>query len=85
MVTGLEHQWFWSYLTGRSQSVSIYGHILDPLPVNIVLPQGSILDPLLFLHLLDDLPTVTESCYINMFADDTEIDSAAKPDCSAEL
>ena len=35
--------------------------------------------------LLNDLPTVTESCDINMFADDTEIDSATKPECSAEL
>ncbi len=34
---------------------------------------------------LNDLPTVTESCETNMYADDTEIDSTSKPDCSEEL
>ena len=78
-VTGIEHQWFWSYLSGRSQSVLVDGHLSDPLPVKIGVPQGSILFPLFFLHFLNDLPTVTESCNITVFADDTEIDSAAKP------
>ena len=84
-VTSIEHKWLWSYLTGRSQSELVDGHLSDPLPVNIGVPQGSILGPLLFLLFLNDLPTVTESCDINMSADDTEIDSAAKPECSAEL
>ena len=80
-VTGIEHQWFWSYLAGRSQSVSVDGHLSDPLPVNIGVLQGSILGPLLFLLFLNDLPTATE----NIFEDDTEIDSLSKPECSAEL
>ena len=84
-VTGLEHQWLCCYLTGRSQSVSVDRHLSDPLPVNIGVPQGLILGPLLFLLFLNDLPTVTECCVINMFADDTEIDSSAKPECSPEL
>ena len=84
-VTDIEHQWFWSYLTGRSQTVSVDGHLSDHLPVNIGVLQGSILGPLLFMLFLNDLPTVIESCDMNMFADDTEIDFAAKPECSAEL
>ena len=84
-VTCIEHQWFWSYLTRRSQLVSMDGHLVDPLPVNIGVPQGSILGPLLFLLFLNDLPTATKSCDINMFANDAEIDSATKPECSAEL
>ena len=60
-------------------------HLSDPLPVNIGVSQGSILGPLLFLHFLNHLSTATESCDIDMFADDTEIDSAAKSECSAEL
>ena len=83
--TGLEHQWLWSYLTGRSHTFLVDGHLSDLLPVNIGVPQGSIFGPFLFLLFLNDLPTVTESCDINMSADDTEIDYPAKPECSAEL
>ena len=36
-VTGIEHQWFWSDLTG-SQSVSEDGNLSDPLHVNIGVP-----------------------------------------------
>ncbi len=84
-ITGMEHKWFKSYLSGRAQSVSGDGHLSDALPVSICVPQGSILGPLLFLFLVNDLPTVTESYETNMYADDTEIDSASKPDCPEEL
>ncbi len=76
----MEHKWFKSYLSGRSQSVSVDGHLSDTLSVSIGVSQGSSLGPLLLLLFLNDLPTVTESCATNMYADDTEIGSAAKPD-----
>jgi hypothetical protein len=38
-ISGIELQWFQSYLTGRSQSVMVDGHISDPLPVSIGVPQ----------------------------------------------
>ncbi len=68
------------YISGKSQSVSVDSHLSDPLPVSIDVPQGSILDRLLFLLFLNDLPTVAEYCETNMYADETEIDSASKPD-----
>ncbi len=35
-----EHQWFRSYLTGRIQSVTVDGHLSDPLTVSIGVPHG---------------------------------------------
>ncbi len=51
------------------------GHLSDPSSVNMGVPQGSILGPLLILRFLNDLPSITENCETNMFADDTELDT----------
>ncbi len=68
-ISGSERKWFESYLTGHTQYVSVDGQLSDPLTVTIGVPQGSIRGPLLFPLYLKDLPSLIESCYISLFAE----------------
>ena len=67
-------QWFKSYLSERSQSVKIEGNISKALPLNVGVPQGSILGPLLFIIYTSDLPLcIPPNCSLFMYADDSTI------------
>ena len=50
--------WVSSYLSGRSQCVKIEGCLSKLLPVNVGVPQGSILGPLLYTLFTNELPEV---------------------------
>ena len=63
--------WSKSYLSNRTQIAYINGQSSESLYVEIGVPQGSILGPLLFLVYLNDLPTFLKYCRVNMYADDT--------------
>ena len=47
-VRGTAQEWFASYLSGRSQRVSLSGKRSESLQLNQGVPQGSCLGPLLF-------------------------------------
>ena len=51
-------QWLCSYLSSRYQQVYIDGCLSNPLMINIGVPQGSILGPLLYIIYTNDLPEV---------------------------
>ena len=65
--------WFESYLNNRSQVVNVNSTLSDFQPVNIGIPQGSILGPLLFIIFVNCLPDVVDKCKTVMYADDTSI------------
>ena len=51
-------QWMWSYLTYRSQGVSIEGNISKLLPLEAGVPQGSILGPIFYTIFTNELPDI---------------------------
>ena len=62
---------FKSYLSSRKQHVLINGHDSNLADVKFGVPQGSWLDPLLFLFYINDLNQALKFCKVHHFADDT--------------
>ena len=65
--------WFKSYLTNRKQHVSINGYASNEVEINIGVPQGSVLGPLLFLIYINDLNIALKYSTVRHFADDTTL------------
>ena len=62
-----------SYLTGRKQAVIVNGVTSDFMNINIGVPQGSVLGPLLFLIYVNEIPFISDLFSTCLFADDTTL------------
>ena len=72
-IRGIGNKWFKSYLTNRTQFVSIQGYNSTEKEIKHGVPQGSVLGPLLFLLYINDLHTAISNSSVYHFADDTNL------------
>ena len=64
--------WFKSYLSNRSQYVRIGAATSTCAALKHGIPQGSVLSPFLFNIYTDSLPSVSKSCNLESFVDDSK-------------
>ena len=72
-IRGIANSWFHSYLTNRKQYVSISGNDSSLSKIDLGVPQGSVLGPLLFLIYINDLHCAIKYSKARHFADDTNL------------
>ena len=72
-IRGVSNDLFKSYLSNRSQYLSINGCESGIAAINCGVPQGSVLGPLLFLSYINDLNQTIKFCKVHHFADDANL------------
>ena len=80
-------QWSSSYLTDRTQYVSLSNDCSDFIPVQLDVPQVSVLGPILFTMYIKPLSAIIDSHSIihHSFADELQLQMSAPPDEISEL
>ena len=72
-IRGLLLNWLHSYLVSRTQYVKIQDEISQPFNVQSGVPQGSHLGPLLFVLVMNSLPSFIGKAIILIYADDCKL------------
>ena len=65
--------WIREFLTGRFQQVAANGALSAPAPVVSGVPQGTVLGPILFIIMIDDLDRNLVNSSASKYADDTKV------------
>ena len=81
-ISGTHLIWFRSYLSNRTQTVTINNKLSQPTLLNFGVPQGSVLGPILFILYTKPLTTLIRRHSISnqSFADDTQLHDSCRPD-----
>ena len=69
--------WFNSYLSDRTQQVHISGKLSTTRDIKAGVPQGSVLEPLLFILFINDLPLHIDFCELDLYADDATMTASS--------
>ena len=74
-ISGLVHDWFSSYLSGRTQAVFLDGVASDSVNLSCGVPQGSVLGPILFNIYTQPLGVIARKhgMKYHFYADDTQL------------
>ena len=72
-ISGKVVNWIESFLKRRNQVVRLEGQLSEEVEVTLRAPQGSVLGPLLFLIMMNNIDKYLFKATVGSFADDTRL------------